>query len=248
MARGDELTLDAVREWVGDFEVGKGRAYADGPAVAGGVRAGDTLRASVKGTRHRPYRVAVRLADGAVAGAECSCPVGFNGRCKHVAAVLLAAADDPARFVRLPDLDADLRARSTDELIALVKQLLRRAPELEPLLAAPLPGFTENVAVSADVYRRQARDAIRGVDAHNDWAEVEIAHGLAEILQTATEFAAAGDTAASGAVYQGVADAVAEAGLGRSRTGVVFAALPENQRAALAERMGLGEKPAAAPF
>src|SRR4051812_15660128 len=92
MPHHNELTPDAVRAWVGDFEVGKGRPYADGPAVSGGVRAGDSLRASVKGTRHRPYRVRVRLADGAVAAAECSCPVGYNGRCKHVAAVLLTYA------------------------------------------------------------------------------------------------------------------------------------------------------------
>src|SRR5262249_26344922 len=80
-------------------------------------------------------------ASGSVSGAECTCPVGYNGRCKHVAAVLLAYSEDPARFVDLPDIDANLLARGKDELVALVKQLLPRAPELEPQLAAPLPRF-----------------------------------------------------------------------------------------------------------
>jgi uncharacterized Zn finger protein len=244
----EELTRDAVRDWVGDFEVGKARPYTDGPAVSGGVRAGDVLRASVKGTRHRPYRVTVRLAAGAVASAECSCPVGYNGRCKHVAAVLLGYAEEPARFVNLPDTDANLQARGRDELIALVKQFLRRAPELEPLLAMPLPGFAGAVVPTPDVYHRQAREVIRGVNPHNDWAEIELAHGLSEVLDTATEFATVGEPAAASAVYQGVADAVTEAGLGRGRLGVVFAALPEAHRSALAERMGLGEPPAALPF
>lgn len=244
----DELTPDAVRAWVGDYEAGKGRPYADGPAVSGGVRSGSDLRASVKGTRHRPYRVTVRLAGGAVAGAGCSCPVGFNGRCKHVAAVLLAYADDPARFADLPDPDANLAGRSAAELVALVKQFLRRAPELEPLLATPLPGFPGPVAPTADVYRRQAQEVIRAVNPHNDWAEVETAHGLAEILQTAAEFADAGDPAAADAVFDGVADAVREAGLGRSRLGVVFAALPDAQRAGLAGRLGFAEMPEAPPF
>ena len=244
----DELTREAVRDWVGDFEVGKGRAYADGPAVSGGVRAGDILRASVKGTRHRPYRVTVRLASGTVAGAECSCPVGYNGRCKHVAAVLLGYTEEPARFVDLPDCDTNLRGRSREELVALVKQLIRRAPELEPLLAAPIPGFPGATPPTPDVYHRQAREVIRGVNPHNDWAEVEIAQGLAEILHTAAEFSSVADDLAAGAVYQGVADAVSEAGLGRGRLGVVFAAIPEPHRAALAQRMGLGEPPPAPPF
>lgn len=248
MTRRGELTMDAVRDWVGDFEVGKGRPYAEGPAVSGCVRAGDTLRASVKGTRHQPYRVQVRLAGGSVAGGECSCPVGFNGRCKHVAAVLLAYADEPGRFVDLPDIDANLRARGADELIALIKQLLRRAPELEPLLTTPLPGFAGQASPTPELYRQQAREVIRSVNPHNDWAEVEIAHGLSTILQTAAEFAAAGDLPGSSAVYQGVAQAVAEAALGRGRLGVVFAALPEQQRSALAERMGLEEPPPAPPF
>ena len=248
MPDAHELTRDAIREWVGDFEVGKGRPYADGPAVSGGVRAGDSLRASVRGTRHRPYRVSVRVANGAVAGAECSCPVGYNGRCKHVAAVLLAYAEDPARFVEIPSIDANLRERSPDELVALVKQLLRRAPELEPLLADPLPGFIRPAPPAADVYRRQAREVIRGVNAHNDWAEVEIAHGVAEVLQTATEFTAAGQVTGADAVYRGVADALVEAGLGRGRLGVLFAALPEPYRTTLADRMGFGETPAAPPF
>ncbi|MDB5306418.1 MAG: hypothetical protein JWO38_620 [Gemmataceae bacterium] len=248
MAGNGELNPDAVRAWVGDFEVGKGRPYAEGPAVSGGVRSGDTLRASVKGTRNRPYRVSVRLAGGAVAGAGCSCPVGFDGRCKHVAAVLLAYTEDPARFADLPDIDANLTARGRDELVGLVKQLLRLAPELEPLLAAPLPGFTGTARPTPDYYRRQAWEVIRGVNPHNDWAEVEIAHGLTDVLQTATEFAAVGDAPAERAVYQGVAEAVTETGLGRGRLGVVFAALPEPHRAALVERMGFGEPPAAQPF
>src|SRR5262249_4918278 len=135
-----------------------------------------------------------------------------------------------------------------DELVALVKQLLRRAPELEPQLAAPLPGFATPVEPSPEVYRRQAREVIRGVNPHNDWAEVEIAHGLAEILQTAAEFVSVGNGAAADAVYEGVAAAVNESGLGRGRLGQVFAALPEDQRAALAARMGLSGTTEAAPF
>jgi superfamily II DNA or RNA helicase len=53
---------------------------------------GTLLRASVLGTRPKPYKVTVsfsRARDGMRSLAHCSCPVGF--RCKHAAAVLLTA-------------------------------------------------------------------------------------------------------------------------------------------------------------
>lgn len=203
----DELTPDAAREWVGDFEIGKGRPYVEGAAVIGTYRTGDVLKAVVRGTRTRPYLVGVRVASGRVDEAVCICPVGFEGKCKHVAAVLLAYLDDPDRFPEI-DPDADLARRSKDELVALTGLLLRRAPQLVSLLAAPLPGFNAPPA-SATAYRRQAVEVIRSVNPHNDWAGTEIATGLVEILELAAGFEAVAEWASADAVYHGVAQAVA---------------------------------------
>src|SRR4029078_8348309 len=87
MAKGQSLTRQAVRDWVGDHEIAKGRPYAES-AVSGTVRVGDTLKASVQGTRDRPYKVRLTRRNGRVAGGDCSCPVGDGGWCKHAAAVL----------------------------------------------------------------------------------------------------------------------------------------------------------------
>ena len=113
------LSTDAVRDWVGDHEIGKGRPYAESAAVSGAIRAKNILKASVKGTRNRPYRVRVTLGEDAVEFGECSCPVGYYGKCKHVAAVLLAYLEEPARFADLGDLHAtiDDRAHSLDQLL-----------------------------------------------------------------------------------------------------------------------------------
>jgi hypothetical protein len=209
MARAKELTHQAVRDWVGDHEIGKGRPYAEGSAVSGAVRVGDTLKANVQGTRDRPYRVWAKLAGGRVASADCSCPVGDGGGCKHVAAVLLAYLDDPDRFAQVDDLDASLQKRDKAELIALVKQMVRRAPELETLLAAPLPGFGKAKATPA-VFRRQATDVIRGMNPYDEWAGSEIAEGLGEILEIGRAFEDGNDPESAAAVYQGVASAVVD--------------------------------------
>lgn len=228
------LTTDAVRDWVGDHEIGKGRPYAESAAVSGAIRSRNVLRASVKGTRARPYRVRVTLGEDAVEFGVCSCPVGYYGKCKHVAAVLLAYLEEPARFAPLPDADANLDGRSKAELAALVKHLLKRAPELEAQLAVALPGYVSGRKVEAATYYWQAMDVIRGVNLGNDWAEHEIAEGLGIVLSGAAEFAECGEVEASDAVTRGVADALVAAFAAEQRDGIV-AALPAKFRPAVAQ-------------
>ena len=204
------LTIDAVRDWVGDFEIGKGRPYANA-AVTGCVRTGDTLKASVRGTRTRPYRVDVQVADGAVVRGYCSCPVGSvgmsqPGRCKHVAAMLLVYVESPTRFVEL-NTSADLDTREKPELVALVRLLLLRAPELEPLLASPLPGAAA-AEIPPDFYFWQAVEVIRAVNPASDQAAREIAEGVEALVEHGHEFEQAGQAEIARAVWAGVSAAL----------------------------------------
>ena len=219
------FTLEAVRAWVGDSEIGKGRPYAEGAAVSGCVYAGRLLKACVKGTRTKPYRVWVQPADGAIVGAGCTCPVGRGStcgmsRCKHVAAVLLAYLEAPNRFVKIADVYADLESRDKSELLALIQQMLQRAPEVEPLLAAPIPGVTSGKPVPPDFYFWQTAEMIRGVNLANDRAAREIAEWVVEMLEDNFAF----DQNDQGDVFQAVLAGIARA-LQRE--------LPENIREAV---------------
>lgn len=214
--------LDAVRAWVGDQEIGKGRPYAQGAAVTGCVLTGMLLKACVKGTRTRPYRVWVQPHDGVIEGAGCTCPVGRGAtcgaaKCKHVAATLLAYLEAPNRFVKLRDVYADLDARDKPELIALVMQMLQRAPEVEPLLAAPVPGVEARKEVPPDFYYWQTAEMIRGVNLANDRAAREIAEWVIEMLEDNFAF----DQCDQGDVFQAVLTGIARA---------VHSELPENIR------------------
>ena len=78
-------------------EIRKARPYQRRGAVRDlhADKGGQRLIASVKGTRPRPYHVLVEIGGGnpVILSARCSCPVGHN--CKHAAAVLLAALENP---------------------------------------------------------------------------------------------------------------------------------------------------------
>jgi uncharacterized Zn finger protein len=69
------------------------RTYLDNGAVSDLHRRGDRLTAEVEGSEFEPYQVSIRLHDGGVADAHCTCPYDWGGYCKHIVAVLLKFAD-----------------------------------------------------------------------------------------------------------------------------------------------------------
>ncbi|TVT68047.1 MAG: DEAD/DEAH box helicase [Denitromonas halophila] len=89
-----ELTDDTLAEFFSSNALSRARGYVS--SVGQIDVAGNTLTAAIQGTQRQPYRTTVRLDVRALFGqpsieiaASCSCPVG--SRCKHAAALLLAA-------------------------------------------------------------------------------------------------------------------------------------------------------------
>ncbi|MCG8425086.1 MAG: SWIM zinc finger family protein [Proteobacteria bacterium] len=133
------MTLPAITEKLIESQVDtrslvRGRRYADAGAVVGGRLVGRTLRASCHGSRPDPYHVEAILDDSGIVQARCSCPVGGQGTCKHVAALLFAYRDAPDAFAPIEGLDEVLEQRSRGQLIELVQLLVRRQPALTDLV------------------------------------------------------------------------------------------------------------------
>lgn len=102
------------------------------------------------------------LGPGGIISGDCSCPVG-SGRCKHVAALLLAWLCRPEEFTEIADLETNLAQRSPAELITLIRQMVERYPDLELLLELPIPAPAgAQPPLDAQAIRRQARQAFRG--------------------------------------------------------------------------------------
>jgi uncharacterized Zn finger protein len=202
------LTKPKIIRHVGEASVHKAKGYLHRSAWRDLRVQGDTIKGRCHGTAPAPYRVAVTFDGDRIASAECSCPVGDGGHCKHVAALLLYYREHPDTFVEVEDLDAALERRSKGELVALIRRMVRRVPELELLLEAPLPGYADPAAAEdPEAYRRQARAAFEHDD--DSWTSAAgIAHELADIVATGDEFRAAGAHAAAVAVYRAVAEEI----------------------------------------
>lgn len=193
-----------IQSWVDERSFQRGERYFADGAVFDMRREGATLKARCEGSQGGPYWVVVELGGAGIASGDCSCPVGGGGRCKHVAAVLLAWRDDQEQFVEVESVEAALAGRSKEELVALVKQMIREQPDLESLLRTPLPVPGKATGpVSADAYRRQAKGVFER--AGDEWGvEAEIADGLEGVMEIGDAFAKAGEPANALAVYEGV--------------------------------------------
>ena len=201
---------EIISAWVGPRGFQLGRSYFENEAIFDLRRQGSSLKACCQGSMPQPYRLRVSFDTEGIEEANCSCPVGHSGHCKHVGALLLAWLDQPDAFRAVAELDADLEQRGKEELIALIKQMLRLQPDLETLLEVALPGGDRRrTPVNPETYRRQVSSAFRR--GGNDWmASSRIAADIGITVSAGDGFLALDDYASAGTVYQAVAQGILE--------------------------------------
>ena len=141
-----QLTRPKIRRQVGDASLDKAKSYLRDDVWSDLRTQGATIKGRCRGQMPQPYRVAVTFDGDVIATAECSCPAGDGGHCKHVAALLLYYREHPDAFIEVEELEPALERRGKGELVALILRMIRRVPELETLLEAPLPGYSDNAA------------------------------------------------------------------------------------------------------
>ena len=204
------VSEETISDWVGSRSFQLGRSYFENEAVFDLRRQGSSLKACCQGSMPQPYRLGVAFGAEGIEEANCSCPVGDGGHCKHVGALLLTWLDQPDAFRVVAEPDAGLEQRSKEELIALIKQMLRLQPDLETLLEVALPGGDRRrTPVNPETYRRQVSSAFRrGGD---DWmASSRIATDIGVTVSAGDGFLALDDYSSASIVYQAVAQGILE--------------------------------------
>lgn len=224
MATYPSVSAADIGEWTGErsLELGR-RAYRTG-ALRRLRRRDATLLGLCQGSLAEPYRVEVRLIpDGVgIAAAGCTCGMGAEGRCKHVAALVTAWIEDPSAFAAAQDLDTTLDRLSKESLLLLVRRLMRRTDGLVAQVERELPFVTGEVAsaerVHTEALRREALTAL-GTErrAHyDDWPERgdgegdEVRARMQPLLDMGADYLARRQYALAAAVYRTVAQTAIE--------------------------------------
>jgi uncharacterized Zn finger protein len=127
-----------ITRWTDDVYFQRGQKYYEQGTIYEQRIQGMTIKSKCAGSQAPFYRQEVLFNNKGIESAECSCPVGDGGHCKHTAALLLTRVNDPNSFQEVEALDAILEKLSKTELIALIKQMIEQEPDLESLLELPL--------------------------------------------------------------------------------------------------------------
>src|ERR671924_460401 len=106
--------------------------------------------------------------------------------------------------------EATLQRGDKAELIALIRQMLARHPELETLLELPLPiAGQRRKSVDAALIRREVASAFRA--AGSEWgADAAAAQNLVPLVKLGDDYASLGDWRSAATVYQVVMQGVTE--------------------------------------
>ena len=193
------LTEDDIRRLATPQSFERGEEYHASGAVLDAERRGNTLVAHVQGSQYQPYRVTVTLGPAGVEKTACTCPYDWGGICKHIVATLLTWVREPEEFHVLPSLDESLAERSREDLIALIKEMIARQPDLARLLELPL-GPDSSVPFDLAALRKQVSYALSRDDA--EWAARE----LERLQETADRYLEVDNPAAAGALYHLILD------------------------------------------
>ena len=177
-------TLDesAIENRVGRRSFRRGRDYFRNGAISHARRQGSVLKATCAGSSLLGYRVQVTLGEQGIADANCSCPVGTGGSCKHVAALLIGWREAPEVFVEAEELHTSLERCTRGELMNIVKQIVFRRPELELAVEEMLPRPRVAPArPSPESYRRRVAGLLRRAGTATDAGDELIAELIAEL-------------------------------------------------------------------
>lgn len=204
------LTVRDVQAWTGAASFSKGQSYFHQGAILEPRRQGTTLKARCLGSSAPSYRVEVTMENEGIGEANCSCPVGHGGHCKHVAALLLTWLDNPEAFQETANLETILEQRSKSELVGLIRQMLQRYPELEYLLELPFHAAgTNKTAIDPEIIRRQVSHAFANSEGDRGWRDLfETTRDLDELIKLAEQYHDKADSTNAAIIYRITAEGI----------------------------------------
>lgn len=204
----DNLTKEAIKQRFDERSFQRGQDYFESGAIFDCRRERGLLKARCEGQSADSYRVSARIADGQVTEAECHCPMGSGGQCKHVAAMLLTWIHTPDQFQESAPLEERLSECSKPRLVELIQQMIDREPDLESWVELALtttkPSRKAKV-VKPDAYRRQTVSALSNAG-YGRQAEREVTAALESIKKIGDQFGSQKHVEAAAAVYRGILD------------------------------------------
>ncbi len=195
-----KITEADIEQMTTEKSFKRGRSYYLSGALFDPVRQGSEIRGYCEGSSYEPYRVSAELGSTGVVNCHCTCPYDWGGICKHLVALLLTWVYKSDTFQAIAPLDEMLTERSQEELILIIKQMLKREPDLMRLLELPLQP-DRNTPLDLEAFRRQINYAVRQNDYDDYYSSRTVAKELETVVEMADQFQEGGDWPNAGNLY-----------------------------------------------
>jgi len=209
----NQLTEKVIKQRVGERSFQRGQDHFKSDAVFDCRQQGERLKARCRGQSADSYVVSAHIAGGQIQEAECHCPVGSGGYCKHVAALLLKWLHTPDEFREIASLEERLSECSKSRLVELIQQMIDREPDLESWLEVALPtavssgNRAKGEVVKPDAYGRQTVAAFS--NAGYGWeADREVTAALESLKKIGDQFRSRKNVESAVAVYRGILEGI----------------------------------------
>ncbi len=197
------VTLEQIRARATEQSFTRGESYYHSGAIFDTVRRGSELEGQCEGSEYAPYHIRVTLGEANnIEAASCTCPYDWGGDCKHIVALLLTYLHEPKSFEAREPVQDTLSARSKEDLIALIRQMVEQYPDLQMLIDRPVPGQQpRQQLVDTEPFRRELRQAVR---TFSEWGDRTAEHTVYSVSKAAQQFQGAGDWRSACAIYRAI--------------------------------------------
>ena len=197
------LSLEQIRHRATAQSFARGESYYHNGAVFDTVKRGNELEGRCAGSEYVPYHVRVTLDEaGNIEAASCTCPYDWGGDCKHIVALLLTYLYQPESFEERAPVEDALLERSKEQLVALIRQMVARYPDLQALIDRPAPSQQPTgQPVDIKPFRLELRRAVRNF---GEWGDHTAEQTIYSVADAARHFEAAGDWRNACAIYQAI--------------------------------------------
>ena len=197
------VTLEQIRARATEQSFARGESYYHSGAIFDTVRRGSELEGQCEGSDYAPYHIHVTLDEaGNIDTAFCTCPYDWGGDCKHIVALLLTYLHEPESFEARAPVQDILSARSKEDLIALIRQMVELYPDLQALIDRPVPDQqSAHQPVDIEPFRRELRRAVR---TFGEWGDRTAEHTVYSVSNAARQFQDAGDWRSACAIYRAI--------------------------------------------
>lgn len=192
MSSEAKISTGQIRALASDQSYQRGQQYYRNNAVSRTTIRGNVIEGHCQGSYASPYRVQLDARDG-IQEFSCNCQYDWGGACKHVVAVLLAYANHPEQFADLPKSEDILAQRSKEELIALIRKMVDRYPDLQSLIdRRVVSAKSSKNPIDLKPFRRELKASIKTY--YDEWSdENTFLDTVYSIVEAASEFAEKGD-------------------------------------------------------